>query len=185
MYNGQQTLAARQQASDAAAQAAGLSGYFEGQATLARQTMENQTGLGLLNLQASLHSDPFRQLSTMYSANGMDGIQRAVNGLSGQYGLPGVFQAPGAAGNTANVGGAISSFNNAGQTMQQAQGILGSFPKANQIIARSYNNAPQNVQDFTTSALSANNGLDQSSNNKLIQNTLPKFQAPAFGLASV
>jgi hypothetical protein len=55
----------------------------------------------------------------------------------------------------------------------------------NQIIARNYNTAPQNVKDFTTSALSANTGLDQADIDKAIQNNLPKFTSPSFGLATV
>ncbi len=155
----------------------------------------NKTGMDLLNLASTLHADPFRQLQVMYGASGMDGINRAVQGLSGQYGLPGNFTAPGApgvdangfpTGNTATLGGAMQAYNNAGQGQTPGQQAAATgLTNPNQIIARNYNSAPQNVKDFATSALSMNNGLDQKTNDEQIQKNLPQFNAPSFGLATV
>ncbi len=204
--DGTPTLAAQNDLFNQSVTAAGLSGYFQGKQTEAGRQFDvtagqnslnasNDTANKLLALAASLHSDPFRQLQVMYGAHGISGINNAVNGLTGQYGLPGAFTAPGAAGTDANgfptgqtatLGGLAQSYQNAGSGLTPSQQAANTgLTNPNQIIARNYNSAPQNVKDFATSALSANNGLDQQANDAAIQKNLPQFKAPDFGLAAV
>lgn len=196
-YSQDHAMAMTKQSADIAAQAAGISGMFNGAPTeaarqfnvsaqQAAQQEQDKTGLGMLTLASSLHADPFRQVQTMYGGSQVDGVNRAVQGLTGQYGLPGAFTAPGAAGNTATLGGLSQSYANAPAQYAQNQSFLANnLQNPNQIIAREYNNAPQNVKDFTTSGLSANTGLDQASLDKQIQKNLPQFNAPSFGLSAV
>lgn len=183
-YNQNFGLAQTKQAADIAAQVAGLTGTYNGAPTEAAKEASNKTAVDVLNLASSLHADPFRQLQVMYGANNIDGVNKAVQGLTGQYGLAsGQYTAPGT---SANLGGLVQSYNNAGSGLSPSQQAANTgLTNPNQIIAREFNNAPQNVQDFTTSALSANTGLDQSTLTKQIQDNLPKFNAPSFGLATV
>jgi len=184
-YNQDHGLAVTKQAADIAAQAAGISGMFNGQPTEAARQFnvsaqqaaldeQDKTGVAALQLRATMQGDPFRQLDNEYATQANSGLSRAVAGLTGQYGLSNPF---------ANPGGGGASFVAPGSAQLAARQT--GLTNPNQVIARQFNTAPQNVQDMTTSALSMNGGMTQAAANKQIQNSLPRFNAPSFGLATV
>lgn len=183
-----QTLAGQQQQ-------ATLSGQYNGSPTEAARQFNttaaqtalndaNSTGLAALQYRSTLQNDPFRQLQYQYGTQANSGLNAAVQGLTGQYGLGGGFTAPSsnvdANGFPVQSGGTAPAMGSA-QQQAQATGLV----NPNQIIARNYNSAPANVQNAMTSALSMNNGQTQAENAAAIQKNLPGFNAPSFGLATV
>lgn len=183
-YNQNHGMAMTKQAADIAAQAAGISGMFNGAPTEAARQFnvsaqqaaideQNKTALGALNLRATMQNDPFRQLDNEYATAGNSGLSRAVSGLTSQYGLANPFSSPGTGGSFVAPGSA------------QAAAAQTGLTNPHQIIAREFNAAPSGVQNVATSALSMTTGMNQADLNKQIQKNLPAFNAPSFGLAAV
>lgn len=93
-----------QQAWNQTYQTAGLTGYFEGSPTLAREQMENQNALAALQLSANLRGprNAFQQQAVMSGLNAA-GLSKAVDAVTGAVPLPS-FQAPQAAPQAATLG---------------------------------------------------------------------------------
>lgn len=198
---------------DIAAQAAGLSGWFNGQPTeAARQfnvtAMQNavdeqhRTGLSALTLASTNQADPFRRLATQYSLaqnpDYMAGMQAVINGVQGQNGIA-QQQAPGlSSAQSASLGGLQDSVGSTvagtpgdtmsggqGGTFAQGQATLAGLPANNQTIARNFNLLGPSAQAAYLSAQSAKTGMLPEDLKAQINSTLPKFTAPSFGLSSV
>lgn len=76
---------------------AGVTGYFNGQSTLAREQMEGQQANQYLSLMASLQSNPFKQARVLANTpNGMRSIADAWAGKFQMAGQTGVGTGPGA-----------------------------------------------------------------------------------------
>lgn len=183
-YNQNHGMAMTKQAADIAAQAAGISGMFDGAPTEAARQFnvsaqqaaideQNKTALGALNLRATMQNDPFRQLDNEYATAGNSGLSKAIAGLTTQYGLANPFASPGTGGSFVAPGSA------------QAAAAQTGLTNPNQIISREFNSAPSGVQNAATSALSMNTGMNQADLTKQIQKNLPQFNAPSFGLSAV
>jgi hypothetical protein len=71
-------------------QEAGLTGYYNGEATLAREQMQAQTGLGVMNIMAGLRG-PRNAFQYLRVLNGMpNGLRDLLGAAGGQFDLPGV-----------------------------------------------------------------------------------------------
>lgn len=66
-----------------------LTGMYGGQKTLARESMENQTALGLMNLLSTMHG-PKNAIDYIRTLNGTPGgLRDVVNSLAGRFSIPG------------------------------------------------------------------------------------------------
>jgi hypothetical protein len=114
---------------------------------------------------------PMPATSTPTPANGSDGTQW--------------LQASGGTSNTASNAYAMGgSLLGSGTATYNAS--LNALPNsANQIVGRNYLSADPATQNFITSGMSAKTGLDQPTLDWQIKQTMPKFNAPSFGLSTV
>lgn len=85
------------------------------------------------------------------------------------------------AGNAYTMGGSLL-----GSGTSTYNASLNALPNsANQIVGANYLKADPATQNFITSGMSAKTGLDQATIDQQIKNTMPKFNAPSFGLSTV
>lgn len=159
-----------------------LTGYYNGQATLGREQMQNQTSLGYLNLIGQLRGpqDYFQYLKVLNSTP--QGLRDLVNASAGTYTMGGYGGAnQGAQTQAASLAGVLGDVASGGaaQTAQMQQ-ALGGLPRPNQINAANYNQMAPTQKALLYGAYEAQ-GYRPEDVEAIYKKSLPKYGGPSAG----
>jgi hypothetical protein len=131
----------RQQTLAGVAQEAGLSGYYNGKPTFAREQHQDSTMMGLLGLGANLRGPANYSAYLRTLGSTPQGMRDVVNAAAGRYQMPGTSGAtPGATYDPATVQSLLKDVTTGGASQQQewSQALSGGLPAANQLNLRNY-----------------------------------------------
>ena len=176
---GEQTLAAQNQAFTQGITQAGVTGLYQGAPTLAAQQQAYAQQLGAIEAAASLQANPFRQQQVLGQLGPL---------LTGVGGVPG-FAAPNTVAGVGTQGGntqgglgymqqIIDDIKNPGANQASVQGVLNAIPTPNKINSQDFLRAAPSTQSMILQGMSEKYGLDPADSLAQIKNTLPSFQAP-------
>ncbi len=194
-YNGEDTLASKQQKFQQTLDAAGLTGIYNGQQTLAGRASELAGQLQQATLGAGSLPKFGGTTGSAYGTGVFGMAQQQMQNIpnGGGYGVAGGGQGrnfstegPESIGIHVqpNASGGQFAPGWTGQNSGPSE-ILGRFRSPTDVVARNYVGAGQNTRNMITSAISRNTGMDQGSIDEQIKSQLPKQGGPQFGMASI
>jgi len=182
-YQGAQTQQAALQQANIAAQAAGLTGYYNmpGQAqqqTLAAQQQAYAQQMGMINQAASLQANPFRQAQAMGQMNRL----LAGQGVAG-FQAPNVVAGVGTAGGN-NQGGLgylsqlINDIKDPTPNTASMNDVLSSIPTPAKINSPEFLRSAPSTQNLVLQGMQERFGIQPEDALNQIKATLPQFTAP-------
>jgi len=164
MYQGQPTLAA-----------AGLTGTFQGRPTLQAQQQAYQQQIGAIQAAAGLQANPFRQaqvigqLGRLLGGQGVAGFQSPGMAM-GQTDFSGMGNMQRLIDDIRGGPGAINS--------QSTQSVLDAIPTPNKLNSVEFFRSSPNTQNLVLQGMQEKYGLSPDDSLSQIRNTLPIFSSP-------